>query len=150
MKAGGRAGGARPSAPPAPPRGPRGGRPPRAPSPLPWRPQPGFSGTGPAQVSRPFVPMGDARPWRPRGQTGHSVGRGLAGFLKGTSSPEPYKRALPSRPRPPRSGHLDLEPRGEISVPQGLSHGRGRRAWPESSFCFIQRWRQKGPRSRQL
>lgn len=43
---------------------------------------------------------------------------------KGTNSPEPYERALPSRPRPPRSGHLDLGPRCEISVLQGLSHGR--------------------------
>ena len=99
-----------PSAPSRPGPGPGAGA--AGPTPLPWRPQPGFSGMGPAPVSRPFVPTEDARPWATAWSAcGHSARPGFAG-LSAPSWPEPSR----GRPPPPRrpllfSSHLDLWPR---------------------------------------
>lgn len=69
-------------APSAPSRaGPGPGAAAAGPTPLPWRPQPGFSGMSPAPVSRPFVPTEDARPWATAWSAcGPSARSGFAGL----------------------------------------------------------------------
>lgn len=131
-----------PSPPLKPPRRLGLGETTESPTPLPWRPQPGSSGTGPAQVSRPFVPLEDARPWA-TAWPGLSLGQTQPlGLAKGSRLARAFREEAPApghpAPRPPLPGHLDL---GRAKESQCLGFKavqtfvvRRRRACLESGF----------------